>query len=170
MAIKNYKRMKIILSVLFIALSYLTFSQKGFEEEIYQFYKDLNSGDSVKVKSYFLPTANIVHLDKDTVIVVSVDDFLTVCPKFKSKQYREEIVSVELVSWTRRTIRYKVHFKLFENDELIQCGIDEFTMLRYNTYNYFIDKIYSEIKNCDDGIVEPQDETAEELSERIDNI
>ena len=150
MAIKNYKRMKVILSVLAIAVYSWTFAQKGYEAEIEQFYKDLNNGNSGQLKSYFLPTASIVHLDNDTVIVFTVDDFLKGCPKFKSKQFREEIISIELVEWKTRTIRYKVHFNLYKDDKLVNCGIDEFTMIRLNTYDYFIDKIYSENIGCED--------------------
>ena len=165
---KNYKRMKVILSVLFLSVSYLTFAQKGFEKEIKQFYEYLNSGDSAKVKSYFLPSANIVHLDSDTVLIVSVSEFLTVCPQFKSKQYKEEVVSIELIQWTERTLRYRVEFIFFENNEPIQCGVDEFTMLCYNNSDYFIDKIYSEVKDC--AGISLKEETKQEVTIKIDNL
>ena len=169
MAIKNYKRMKVILSVFFLLFSYLTVAQKGYEAEIEQFYKDLNNGNSGQLKSYFLPTASIVHLDNDTAIVLTVDDFLKGCPKFKSKQFREEIISIELVEWKTRTIRYKVHFNLYKDDKLVNCGIDEFNMIRLNTYDYFIDKIYSESLGCEDATSQ-ENETKTELTEKINKI
>ena len=170
MAIKNYKRMKIILSVFFLTFSCLTIAQKGFEAEILQFYKELNNGNGAKIKPLFLPTADIVQLSSDTVIVVSVDDFLKICPKFQSGQYREEVVTIKLIKWANRSLRYEVHFYLYENNKIVSYGIDEFTVVRVKPYDYLIDKIYSETRLYADAQSSEDNETDDSRSKKINDI
>ncbi|MCB9222956.1 MAG: nuclear transport factor 2 family protein [Crocinitomicaceae bacterium] len=100
-----------------------------------EFYEDLNSGDSSKIRSYFFDEAVIEHLDKDTTYGFTIDGFMTIAPKFKSKMYQEEILHIDMTippSFLAYTVI--VDFKFFFNGEYHHCGQDIFMVQTTSDY------------------------------------
>lgn len=135
--------MKTILGVLFLLCFSTSFSQQGLENQIKQFYKDVNNGNEEKVKSHFLNTATISDIKEDSISHYTVDQFLTLCPSFKFKKIEKQLGWIEFVEENTKRLRYKIYYDLFINGNRSHSGVDDITFVADNNYNYLIDKIYS---------------------------
>jgi len=135
--------MKTILGVIFLVYFNAGFSQQGLENQIKQFYLDVNNGDADKTKSHFLATASVSTIKKDTVIHYSVMEFLKLCLDFKSKKIEKKVSRVEFIEENIKRLRYLVYYELFLDGKFKQTYIDEMTFIADNNYVYKIDKIYT---------------------------
>lgn len=119
--------MKYAIAVLALIYNLQLIAQVHPASMIKDFYRDLNSGDSAKIRSYFFDDAVIQHLDKDTSYEFSIDGFMGVAPKFKSKMYQEEVLHIDMTlppSYLAYTV--VADFKFFFREKEHHCGQDIF--------------------------------------------
>jgi ketosteroid isomerase-like protein len=94
-----------------------------------KFYEDLNTGDSLTIRSYFHDDAMIKHLSKDSSFSFTIDEFMYAVPDFKSKTYQEEIIHINYdIASTKFADLVEVEYKFYLNGEFHHCGSDVFIM------------------------------------------
>lgn len=127
---------------------------------IEQFYADLNTGDSAKIRSYFFDDAVIRHIDKDTSYSFDLDGFMGVAPKFESKKFQEEIIHIEFYKHGGLANMVEVYFKFFLDGEYHHCGSDIFYITVDDSVYY--SKI-KEVTSIEKGCWEPSDQEKESV-------
>ncbi len=117
-------------------------SQEILKVRTLAFMADLNSGDTTRIKSYFLPEAHIYHVDTDTMIDLTVSDFLYSAPNFSSGKFREEFYEIEVDNFENGFAYTNVRFRFFLDGEMAFTGLDHHCWTIRNG-EYFIHSIHS---------------------------
>lgn len=143
MVLINHKWMKVIVSVCFVWIVFVGFSNLQWNKQVRQFYADLNTGDSTLIGNHFNAHASITFIEEDTSIYVSVPDFLKQSFYFESGKFQEKVVWVRVFDSTDRLVKCKAFFEFYVNDKLSKTGIDELIYVRDEKGQYKIDKVYS---------------------------
>lgn len=130
-----------LLLLLFI-LPFLANGQAILKERSLQFLADLNSGDQTKIRSYFVPEAHIFHVDKDTMVDLNLEEFLTVCSDFASGNFREESYKVDVNDFENGFGYTNVYFKFFLRGELAFTGLDHISWVEREG-SYLIHSVHS---------------------------
>lgn len=125
---------RLILFIAFFGVVNLN-SQEILKERTLAFMSDLNSGDTARIKSYFLPEAHIYHVDTDTMIDLSLRDFLYSAPNFESGKFREEFYEIEVDNFENGFAFTNVRFRFFLDGEMAFSGLDHLCwVLRKGTF------------------------------------
>ncbi len=125
-----------------ILFGFFLFAQKDLEQKTLAFMDDLNSGDSLKIRSYFLEQAIITHVDSDTLLYLNLDDFLTVAPKFESRQFQENFYKIDVREFKNGLAYVDVFFRFFIDGEMAFSGVDHVVWVLRGE-EMFIESIHS---------------------------
>lgn len=102
----------------------VVFGQEDFEQRVRNLYETLNTGDSAMVSSFFHENAIISHLENDSVYSFNKEGFMTICPKFASGKFREEVLHVEIKTYRGGLFYADVYFRFYLNGDYSHCGVD----------------------------------------------
>lgn len=117
--------MKRVIAIFFPVLFSLgVFGQLDLEEKTLSFMEDLNAGDSAKIRTYFMDQALIRHVDKDTLVLMSIDDFLGICPEFQSKRFQEDFYKIDVKEFKNGLAYVDVYFRFLIDGEMAFSGVD----------------------------------------------
>ncbi len=94
-----------------------------------EFYSALNAGDSLTLSGFFHKDAMVTHVGKDTTFGFDANEFLDVCPSFKSGMFNEKVHSIIALEISPQVFTVQVEFKFFLNGKYNHCGIDHFTWI-----------------------------------------
>ena len=135
--------MKKIVSIVFLVLLALSAqAQPDLEQKTLSFMDDLNAGDSVKIRSYFMDQAIIRHVDTDTLVLLSLDDFLLVCPQFESKRFQEDFYKIDVKEFKNGLAYVDVYFRFFIEGEMAFSGVDHVVWIQRGEEMY-IESLHS---------------------------
>lgn len=95
-----------------------------------KFYKQLNLGDSTSLSENFHTTAIVMHVGEDTSFSYSKNEFLGVCPQFKTKLFQEQIHSMVALEISEQIYTVDVEFRFYLNGKYSHCGVDHFTWIK----------------------------------------
>ena len=121
--------MKPSITVFLLFFTFLGYGQVHPANIVKDFYNDLNSGDSTKIRSYFFDDAVIKHIGSDTSYSFTIDEFMVVAPMFRSKKFHEEILSIDLdapISQFANVVQ--VEYRAYLNGAFHHCGSDVFIL------------------------------------------
>ena len=105
-----------------------SFCAENVSRMIREFYGALNKGDSLDVVDYFHPNCHVKHVSGKAVWDLSLNEFLGVCPKFKSDFYSEEIVKMEVHEFEYGLSYVDVYFDFYEKGAYNHSGLDHFCL------------------------------------------
>lgn len=118
------------------------FAQDSLAEKTRAFYAALNKGDSTEVRAFFHDHALIKHTSKNGVLEFSLDNFLYVCHKFKSDEYSEDIMRMEVNSKGPTFSYVDVYFQFYIFGSYHRSGVDHLCWT-YKHGELKIETIYS---------------------------
>ena len=134
--------MKFFTLPVLLVISSVVLGKDVLKERTLAFMQDLNSGDSAKIRSYFVPDAHIYHVDRDTFIDLSLDDFIYVAPNFASKKFQEEFYEIKTHGFNNGFAYVDVNFHFFIDGEMAFSGLDHVVWVEKNE-NFYIQSIHS---------------------------
>lgn len=126
------KGIKFVFSVSIVLFQFAAFSQQEALKKTEQFYKSLNAGDSLALKSMFHPQGYVMHVGSDTTFGFSAEEFLGVCPNFYNGVFQEKIHSIIALEIAPQILTVKIEFEFYLNGKYSHCGIDHFTWIVKN--------------------------------------
>ena len=129
---KIVKRSILLCLFLLGGLASQSWGQVDLKQQTFDFLTDLNSGDSTRISSHFIPEAIIYHVDKDTMISLTLQEFLYVCPDFKSKRFQEEFTEIEVKNFENGFAYTNVSFRFFIDGERAFNGLDHVAWVERN--------------------------------------
>ena len=118
--------------------------QVNFEDKTTAFLHDLNTGDSVKILSYFHPEAVLYHVTDGKVEELSIEGFMTVAPKFKSGKFQEEFTKVEVKDYHNGLVYTDVYFNFIIDGKFSHSGVDHCVWVNKGN-GYKIETLYSSV-------------------------
>jgi hypothetical protein len=104
----------------------LGFAQSTPAMDTERFYQALNSGDSLDISMFLSKELVVEHMELDTSFSFDYNQFMTICDKFKSGKFREEIKIVQESISNSLVSIVEVDFSFYLNDTLDHCGTDVF--------------------------------------------
>lgn len=117
-------------------------TQAGIEKRTIEFYAALNKGDSIDVVRFFHPESHIKHVGKSDVWDLPLDEFLGVCPKFKSDHFSEEITKLQVHEFGLGLTYVDVYFDFYVDGTYSHSGLDHFCWT-YHKGELKIESVYS---------------------------
>lgn len=132
---------KTIMLILFLSC-FKGITQVNLEQKTLDFYHNLNKGDSTAICAFLHKDARVKHLSTEEVWDLSVSDFLTVAPKFKSNYFSEEIKRIEVHDFLGGFYYVDVYFDFYVEGSYSHSGIDHFCWSHRNK-EVKIESIYS---------------------------
>lgn len=117
-------------------------AQANLKEKTIQFYQALNKGDSLDLVEFFHPECHIKHVGEEDVWDLPLNEFLGVCPKFKSDFFSEEITRVEVHEFGIGLAYVDVYFDFYVEGSYAHSGLDHFCWA-YRKGELKIESVYS---------------------------
>jgi len=117
-------------------------SQANLKENTIQFYQALNKGDSLDLVGFFHPECHIKHVGEEDVWDMPLNEFLGVCPKFKSDFFSEEITRLEVHEFGIGLAYVDVYFDFYMEGSYSHSGLDHFCWA-YRKGELKIESVYS---------------------------
>lgn len=139
-----------------------SFAAHDLQKLTYQFYSNLNKGDSLGLIQFFHPTCRVKHLNKEEVWDLPLVEFFGICPKFKSGYFSEEINRLEVNQFESGFCYVDVYFDFYVEGTYTHSGIDHFCWSNRNG-EFKIESVYS--SDFENGA--PPKEDAKSMDERM---
>jgi len=117
-------------------------SSVNLNEMTREFYAALNKGDSIDLLPFFHPECHVKHIGENDVWDLSLDEFLGVCPKFKSDYYSEDISRMEVHEFGLGLAYVDVYFDFYLEGSYSHSGLDHFCW-SYRNGELKIESVYS---------------------------
>lgn len=152
-----------VLIFVFVNLFSLSLSgQVNLEMRTRAFYNGLNKGDSLDILPFFHAQCHIKHAGDKDVWDLTLNEFLGVCPKFKSHYYSEDIVRLVVQDFGTGFSYVDVYFDFYVEGSYTHSGVDHICWT-YREGDLRIESIYS----TDFSEAPASIETAEEMDEMM---
>ncbi len=149
---------KTLVLILAVAFGTIAYSEDKLEVFTRDFYTALNKGDSADIVPFFHSNCLIKHVGESDVWELPLNEFLGVCPKFKSQFYAEDVVSTTIHHVGHSLIYVDVYFDFYVEGSYDHSGVDHFCWT-FRGGELRIESIYSTVLS--DGI--PLLETSEDM-------